>query len=91
MDFSIKKEFLRDLQYCKNGFPVWGTQYDLKQALYSLRYQVKEYFPMNGVPKSIMDQLELLQMRFEILETQLTITIDRIIEEIEKDPFDRMD
>jgi hypothetical protein len=79
------KQLLKELDYCKSGMTVWGRDYDLSQHYYLIRHQVKEYFPMNGVPQNIIDSLELLKGRIELAEQQLALTVDTIIHQIEKD------
>lgn len=79
------KEFLRELDYCKSGMNVWGRDFDLQQIQYAIRHQVKEYFPLNGVPQHIVDSLDILQERIAIAEETVAITVNRIISEIEKE------
>ncbi len=79
------KEFLKELDYCKHGMNVWGRDFDLQQIQYAIRYQVKEYFPLNGVPQHIVDSLDILQERIAIAEETIAMTVNRIIAEIEKE------
>lgn len=79
------KEFLRELDYCKSGMNVWGRDFDLQQIQYAIRHQVKEYFPLNGVPQHIVDSLDVLQERIAIAEETVSITVNRIIAEIERE------
>lgn len=78
------KEFLKELDYCKSQIQVWGFSTDICQIVWHLKYQVKEFFPMNGVPQSIVDSLDILLERFKIAEDQLSITAERIIQEVNK-------
>lgn len=79
------KQLLKELDYCKSGMPVWGIDYDLSQLYYQIRYRVKDHYPINGVPKKIIESLDILEKRIEIAEEQLQITCTTIINEIEKD------
>lgn len=79
------KEFLKELDYCKHRLDVWGIDFDLQQVHYAIRHQVKEYFPLNGVPQHIVDCLDILNERIAIAEETIALTIDKIIAEIEKE------
>lgn len=79
------KEFLKELDCCKSGMHVWGRDFDLQQVHYALRHQVKEYFPLNGVPQHIVDYLDVLKERIAVAEETVAIAVNKIIQEIEKD------
>lgn len=84
MSCCRRKELMKNLDYCKHGMKVWGIDYDIHQLLYALRNQVKDYFPLNGVPAHIVQSLTHLQERMDIAFQQLGITVDTIIYELEK-------
>lgn len=78
------KEFLKELDYIKSEMTVWGINFDLMQAVWSLKNKVKDFFPINGVPQDIMQSLKLLEDRMKIASDQLSITCERIIIEVER-------
>jgi hypothetical protein len=69
---SKEKEFIDQMNYCKN------------RVMCHLEYIVKEYFPLNGVPESVVESLKSLNSQTEILLDQIDITIDLIKYELEK-------
>ena len=79
------KQLLKELDYCKSNMTVWGTNYDLNQLYFSLRHQVKEFYPLNGVPQRIVDSLDSLKQRIQLAEEQIALTCDVIMHEIEKE------
>lgn len=79
-----REEFLVELDYCKNDMKVWGVSYDIKEPFHSLKEQVKNFFPLNGVPSHIVESLDSLERRIDLYGEQLCLTIDRIIYELEK-------
>ncbi len=76
-------EFLHSLKSFKEIRSNSEQRIDLQNASYVLKNEVIHLFPINQVPKIIVDYLSLLEERINIADEQLTLTIDRIILEIE--------
>lgn len=76
-------EFLKELDYIKHQMNFCGHSTDILQVVWSLRHKVKNFFPLNGVPQQIVDSLNSLEERFNIAESQLCLTCDVLIHQIE--------
>lgn len=83
-DHCYYKKFIKELECVQKEFNVWGLDFCIMQRVWSLKNHVKEFFPMNGVPKDIMNSLLLLEERMKIANDQLAITCERIILEVER-------
>jgi hypothetical protein len=84
MSYDYDDEFKEKMESHLRCGSIGGHDTDINQIVYTLGYEVKEYFPMNKVPQSIVDSIYLLKEKFEIAEKQLGITLELIINEVEK-------
>lgn len=84
MSFDEDDEFKDKMKDYINGSSIGGRDTDLLQIIYTLNYQVKEFFPMNGIPQSVVDSLDILKHRFILAEACLKHTLELIIYEVEK-------
>lgn len=78
------KEFLKELDYCQHQMMVWGYNYDFLQPVYGLKRQVKEFFPMNEVPKEIHQQLLILEERMNVAQQTMWNVCERIKMDVEE-------
>jgi len=77
------KEFIKELDYIQHEMNVWGHNYDLIQPIWTLKRQVKQFFPMNEVPKDIHQALIVLEERMLVAKETLWNTCERIKLEVE--------
>lgn len=78
------KEFLKELDYCKNEMFVWGTNYHIMQTVWNIQRKVKEFYPPNGIPENIMESMSMLEEMMKLANQQLCRTCEIIILDIEK-------
>jgi hypothetical protein len=78
------KEFIKELDYIHHEMNVWGHSYDLLEPIWTLKRQVKEFFPMNEVPKNIHQSLIVLEERMLVAKETLWHTCERIKMEVEQ-------
>ncbi len=77
------KEFLKELDYCKSEMNVWGTNFDIMQSVWTLKRQVKDWFPMNEVPEEIMTSISLLELRMFQAKESMDEACNSIINQVE--------
>lgn len=80
--YDYWKSLIKDLEQMRynNG----GRLTDVAQIAYSLSHFVKINFPMNGVPDSIVNQLDILKIALESAESLYEETLDFIIKTCEE-------
>jgi hypothetical protein len=78
------KEFLKELDYIQHEMNVWGYNYDILQTVWGLKNHVKEFFPINEVPKEILQSLMVLEERMLVAKETMWNTCERIKIEVEK-------
>jgi hypothetical protein len=79
------KEFIKELDYCKNEMNVWGTNYDIMQTVWNIQREVKKFYPPNGIPQDIMNSMKLMEERMKLAFDQLSLTCERIILDVEEE------
>ena len=84
MSLTREEEFIRKMEFAKNGDYIEGHDTNIMQLCWNLKRQAKEYFPMNEVPLSIIYSLESLEDALKTAEFQLEMTLDTIIYEVKK-------
>ena len=73
-------EFRKQLELYKDSGFIGSHQMDISGACRALGQMVKQFFPVNEVPASIVISLSKLEQKFIFAETQLEETIDDIID-----------
>lgn len=81
---SKKGEFIKMIESYRNALDTHPYDTNINHVVFNIQYQIKEYFPLNGVPDSVIDSLAQLQYYFKEAEDQLNETLDIIIEEVKK-------
>lgn len=84
MNNTPVREFLKRMETMRYIGNLNGLNTDILQIIYSLRVEVKDFFPMNQVPVDIVDNLSLTQNAFKKAQESLDNTLDLLIEEIKK-------
>ncbi len=85
MSYCRIKEFRTELICCKEKDFVWGKSFNLQRYHEIITEQVKNYFPLNGVPENIVDCLTILEDNLSSVQESIIFTMDRILNQIEKD------
>lgn len=78
------KEFIKELDYIQHEMTVWGHDYDFLQPIWTLKRQVKEFYPMNQVPKDIYDALTILEERMVVAKETLWNVCERLKLDVEE-------
>ena len=85
MSKTYEKQLIYDIESIKSGLSFCGHDTEFCQLVWALKGKIKEYYPMNEVPKEIVDSLQRLEERFKIAEEQLMISVDVIVHTIKKE------
>ena len=83
-DYDPYKEFLDELHCIKGGFSCWGFSYDFTGPFVHLKYKIKEFFPINGVPDHIMGLLQIAEKELKSFDNSITILCISLAKEVEK-------
>ena len=84
MGYYLEGEFMKKIKDWRYGLPIGGRDTDLIQIAWYLSHAVKDFFPINGVPQNVINSIQSLRERFTLAEEQFHLTLDVIINEVEK-------
>lgn len=77
MNSNSDKLFIEELESHRNVT-------DIMQSVWFLRSKVRNQFPMNKIPDSIITEMQILYEKFICADAQLNLALDVIIEEVKR-------
>jgi hypothetical protein len=85
---DLGQEFLKELyklkyeKYLQHGPLFQEKKWEPPIIFKILEKRIKEFFPMNQIPTSIIQSMKLLDVSIKIAENELTLTVLRLIKEV---------
>jgi hypothetical protein len=73
---------LEDIKY--RSFEVWGQNFNLKDPFLKLKFEIKDFFPLNEVPYGMVQQLKVLEKSIEKSLEEMDVLINKFIFEVKK-------